>query len=156
MNRPRGRSREAQFPCVDRDPLYQVRESVSVEIIDSPAPCHTACSRARHARSGNIKIDQLMTVRAFAQNWKILSNCVPIDALARDVVHNLMCATSAGTPVCTQQSTLNRQTCRTPRDNTNVSDPYFRASGMTVRVTRSPSRSTIIFTGWPIFTASSA
>jgi len=33
---------------------------------------------------------------------------------------------------------------------------YFRASGVTVSSTRLPSRSTAIFTGWPIFTASRA
>ena len=33
---------------------------------------------------------------------------------------------------------------------------YFRASGVTLSSTRLPSRSTIIVTGWPIFTASSA
>jgi len=33
---------------------------------------------------------------------------------------------------------------------------YFRASGVTVTVTRSPLRSTATVTGWPIFTASIA
>ena len=45
---------------------------------------------------------------------------------------------------------------QTPHTVARWKPHYFRASGVAVISTRLPSRSTMTFTGWPIFTASSA